>query len=362
MWRAEREARLAEACRLALQPSHGIGMVVIAGDLFEHYDPPQALVSTVLEELGRLVEAGIAVVTVPGNHDELTYPQSVYQTLGTRWPGILITHPNPDGVGPIEVGGQRVYLYGAAYTGGVTRAWPPLDAFPARAARDGWHIGVFHGTLILPEGPGELTALPDRSLPLRLDALAQAGYDYVALGHIHQHRQYRVGRTTAAYCGAVDAKGFDDPGVGFFTVVTLGDGGAIVERVPAARRPVRVLEVDVGPFASLDELAVWLAGRVAPSGEPPALARVRLHGVASFALAADALHARLAPVCFYLDVVDETETVSEEYLSRLAAEPTVRGLFVRRMRQQILQASDEGARRRLQRALKLGLHALEAAS
>ncbi len=54
-------------------------MVIIAGDLFETHKPEPALVEEVVAQLERLERAGVAVVTVPGNHDEITYADSVYR-------------------------------------------------------------------------------------------------------------------------------------------------------------------------------------------------------------------------------------------------------------------------------------------
>ena len=60
---------------------------MIVGDLFETHCPEEPLVAAAVAQLRRLEQAGIPVVTVPGNHDEITYPNSVYQTRRDDWPG-----------------------------------------------------------------------------------------------------------------------------------------------------------------------------------------------------------------------------------------------------------------------------------
>ena len=359
IWQSERDARLEQAVQWALDPARGVGMVIIAGDLFERHDPPENLVRSVVAALGRLEEAGVRVVTVPGNHDEITYPGSVYRAWADRWPGLLVTQPNPGPLGPVEVGGQRVWLYAAAYTGGLTQAWPPVDRLPPRESGEGWHVGVFHAAVL--EDPGFFGDPPDRSLPIRIEALRESGYDYVALGHVHQHRVYRVGRTVAVYCGAPDAKDFDDPGVGFFTVATL-DGGVQLEAVPVPRRPVLTLEVDVGLFGSPAELVQFVVQQAGLDRSPRALLRVRLTGVAPFRVRPRELERDLEGRCLYVEVEDQTYAVGEGELAELGREPTVRGLLVRRMSAAIRDAPDEVTRRRLSRALKLALAALEARS
>ncbi|MBD3333901.1 MAG: hypothetical protein GF355_00110, partial [Candidatus Eisenbacteria bacterium] len=72
-----------------------VGAVLITGDLFESPHPEPALVEAVLDDLSRLSGRGIPVITVPGNHDELTYPDGVYRRHADRWPGTLVTRPHP---------------------------------------------------------------------------------------------------------------------------------------------------------------------------------------------------------------------------------------------------------------------------
>lgn len=355
-WRQERDRRLAHAVAWALKPENGIDLVVIAGDLFESHAPEPGLVERVVAELRRLAEAGVGVVTVPGNHDEITYPDSVFRLYADHWPGLLVQNPDPAALGPVMARGKPVYVYSCAYTGGVTRAWPPVDAFPPRGADGAYHIGVFHGTLL----QGDARSHPlagDRSLPLDAQALASAGYDYVALGHIHRHERYRLGATTAVYCGPPDGKGFDDPGVGFYTVAQIDGGGVAVETVPVLTRRIATLEVDVGAFASAAELAAHL--RLQLSGSERPILRVVARGVDGFGFDPEALAAELAPVCLHVEVVDETEGLDPGRLKELAAEPTLRGLVVARALAAIEQAPDEARRALLARALRLAMAALE---
>ncbi|WP_374713305.1 DNA repair exonuclease, partial [Symbiobacterium terraclitae] len=196
--RRRRDTLLERAVDLALDRRNGIDMVVIAGDLFETHRPEEPLVAAVMGQLRRLEQGGVPVVTVPGNHDEITYPNSVYQNHREDWPGLLVTNPNPAHVASLTVQGAAVHLYSLAYTGGVTQTQPPVNRFP-KVDGPGVHLAVFHGTL------GDWGG--DRSLPLDPAALAKAGYDYVALGHIHKPGEVRLGRGLAVYPGAVEGKG-----------------------------------------------------------------------------------------------------------------------------------------------------------
>lgn len=349
----ERDGLLRRAVDFVLE-SQPVDLVVIAGDLFETHKPDPALVETVIADLERLVRAGVAVVTVPGNHDEITYADSVYRVHASRWPGVLVQNPMPEHVHTFHIRGTSVHVYGLAYTGGLTQVEPPITSFP-RLPHEGVHIAVFHGSLDWNAG--------ERSLPLRSDALAAAGYDYVALGHIHKHERRKVGAGLAVYPGAVEGKGFDDPGTGCFTVVTLEKtGGAArveVAAFGAGARPVKTVTLDV--TALNDEAGVIdrIRAEAASDAEKQAIVRVRLVGAAPGPLNVDVLRARLADLFYFLEIVDETTLLDDAHVSRLAVEPTVRGEFVRRMQRLIAAAADEDERVMFAQALRRGLAALE---
>lgn len=357
----ERDGLLRRAVDFVLQ-ERAADMVVIAGDLFETHTPPSGLVESVISDLQRLEAAGVPVVTVPGNHDEITYADSVYRVHGGRWPGVLVQNPMPEHVGTITVKGVPVHVYGLAYTGGLTRTRPPIAEFP-RLDRDGVHLAVFHGSLDWDAG--------DRSLPLMSPALGAAGYDYIALGHIHRPGEKKVGPGLAVYPGMVEGKGFSDPGTGRFTIVVLRVGregprvraeGAEVVHVAAGVRPVRTVEVDVTPLKDLDALEPSIREAAGAAGEsaagPGPIVQVRLVGAAPGFIDVEALTARLAAGFYFLEIIDDTAAFDDAVIERLALEPTVRGEFVRRMRALMDDAEDEAARELAARALRRGLAAL----
>ena len=350
--RKRRDGLLQRAVDFALRPESGVGLVIIVGDLFETHRPEPALVSAVMEQLKRLVEAGVQVVTVPGNHDEITYRDSVYRQYAGEWPGVLVQNPEPEKVVTLEAGGVKVHVYSLAYTAGLTPTRPALASFPG-AEGEGFHLAAFHGTL--GEWGGE------RSLPLDRAALGAARYDYVALGHIHRHERHDLSGTPAVYCGAVEGKGFDDPGVGEWTVVDVNMlPGAQRAKVWVRREPaagVRVLEtvtLDAGLFSNEPALRA----EIEKLADPERTVQVRLTGAPEFELDVQRLRAALTDRFFHLAITDEDVVPAASVLDHWAREPTIRGLFVRRMRKRLEAAGDEEERRLLQRALRQGIHAL----
>jgi len=348
--RRERDGLLGEAVTLALEAR--VDAVVIAGDLFEHYRPEPALVAYVLRELRRLEGAGIQLITVPGNHDELSYARSVYR-VEAAWPGVLVTRPDPGPVATLELAGARVAVTSLAYVGGVTPVREPLRYFPREEADIA--LALFHGTLVTSaRRPGEPFA-GGRSLPIDAAALADAGFDYVALGHLHVPSQRRLGaRGVALYPGCVGGKGPRDPGSRHWTLVEITAAGLRIEEHPARVAPVWSRDVDVGPFDDPQGLIEGLSAL----GGPDTWARVRLTGSLAFDLDLERVRAHAAVRYRQLALVDATTSVAPALLDRLAAQPTVRGAFVRDLAEQLERAEDDDERARITRALRLGLAAL----
>lgn len=339
--RLERDRRLALAVDWALE--NRIDVVVIAGDLFETHRPSAGLVREVVSQLARLVQNDVGLVTVPGNHDEISYHDSVYRTAASEWPGVLVQAPHLCRAATIRTRGGDVHVDSLAYTAGITRTAEPLARFP-KGDEPGVHIVALHGSLDWNTN--------DRSLPIDRRAIMGAGYHYAALGHIHRHQTTR-GRFPVVYAGMVEGKGFDDPGTGAYTVVTVSESESRIEQVDAKARRVMTLEEDAGAFGSLEALADTLARRLSPDD----IVRLRILGSPAYPVDAPWLTSRLGAAGRFACVDDRTDGAPLHALASIAAEPTLRGLFAARM----LKRAEEADGREAQiarRALTLGLAAL----
>lgn len=343
--RAEADALFTRITDAVLDPRSRVGGVLIAGDLFDHFAPPAELVEKILEDLGRLHAAGVRVLTVPGNHDEYSYPDCVYRRFGSRWPDTLVTRPTPGRVVTWTLEGTGIDLYAMAYV--VGRSRPPYDVFPVETGPNR-KIAVLHGSLDAPWS--------DRSLPLLSSSLGRLGLDYVALGHIHTPLEQRLESGWVAYPGRIEGGGFHDPGGNDLLEIELGPGDTAVSlhRIAFPSRRIESLEWNVSGFSSREELEERLEGEAGNDGSR--ILRLALRGVAGFPLDANRLGERWSSRFFHLEIVPPDPGMEPGPLETLAAEPTVRGRFVELARRAIESAADED-RLRLEAALRYGLAA-----
>ncbi|WP_299804648.1 DNA repair exonuclease [Tardiphaga sp.] len=144
--------------------------LIVAGDIFDGDWRDVTTGLFFVRAIGALHRAGIPAIMVKGNHDSesgmsrsLTYPESV-RIFSSRK---AETFDLPD---------HRVALHGRSFP---NRLVPDdfVESYPAR--RDGWlNIGVLHTSL---EGSKDHQSYA----PCSLADLRLFGYDYWALGHVH---------------------------------------------------------------------------------------------------------------------------------------------------------------------------------
>ncbi|MCK4412645.1 MAG: DNA repair exonuclease [Candidatus Eisenbacteria sp.] len=346
----------------AIDSDHEVGAVLIAGDLFETHEPDSQLLGRVMATLKRIPTSGRTLVTVPGNHDEYSYPESVYRQQTRNWPGVLVTSPTFAPVATFELGGHPCTVYSLAFTAGLSgkvltlaeEASSPKDGSATRpgaaASPPGIRIALLHGTL---------DADPtDRTYRIDSATLAKGSFSYAALGHIHKPAESRFGDGIALYPGTLNGKGFDDPGTPELVLVSFPGGRPRIERVPFPTREIRTQKVDLGRYETQEDLVTALERDPAPQ----AIVRLALEGFRPEDFDAGELLGRLAGSFHHLEISDRSLEIPAEEIERLEQQPTVKGLFVQLMRRRIADAQavgDQKAVATAQLALEHGLAAFE---
>ncbi len=313
-----------------------IALVLVAGDLFERHDPPDELVRHARLAVDRMARKA-AVVTVPGNHDEWSYPNCVFRQHRQLWPGQLVTESEPAVVWKGELDdGTAVEVVSAAYEAG--RVSPghklALPECPDKAVR----VLLAHGTLIEPFS--EQVVEGDRCFRISHQQAATAGYRYLALGHIHRAESWQLDETVAAYPGPPIGRSLDDPGSNYLMTLRLSGGTVSAERLNppelfAVRWEVEPHQVAPGdkPADVVERLcARWKAQHEHAGREvvPTVIRGVRLEGnISGAGFAAECQ--QLLAARGYAAVVDDRRAtpMPEVDIESLAREATLAGEFVR---------------------------------
>lgn len=316
---------------------HGIELVLLAGDLFDSGSAFRETGEQLAEALGQMQAK---VFIAPGNHDWFG-PGSPWLTVD--WPENVHIFREAR-LTAVELPEWGLTIHGAGFAGPEQTAGF-LAGFTAPA--DGRvHIGLLHG---------ELDGAEARYDPIRREEVAASGLAYLALGHIHRRTEpLTFGGTLCAWPGCPEGRGFDELGEkGFYEGVVDDAGKVALTFVPFARRRYEILEVDVtgqSPRAAVEAAL--------PADAAQHLYRILLTGeTGEGGVDAAALQESLADRFYALEIRDHTR-MAEDIWAR-AEEDSLRGLFLRELRNRWNAAKTEEARETVTQAARFGLAALD---
>lgn len=212
-------------------------LILMAGDLFDgrHTTPETASLFQAL-----LRESRCPVVISPGNHDPYV-EGSFYQTASLPEHVYVFTSTE---LQCFEIEELRTRVFGYAFTSSFLSESPLAGAsFPEK---DGFcHLLCAHADLSSPIS---------RSAPVTEGDILRGGFDYAALGHIHQPPQLRS--ELIRYCGFAEGRSFDELGKGSVLIVTVEAGEAPkIERRILSDVCYDVSELDLTPYADEASLA-----------------------------------------------------------------------------------------------------------
>lgn len=201
-----------------------IDLLLIAGDMF-HRAPLVRELKEINYHFGKLTHT--KVVIIAGNHDYIGIHSNY---LGFEWaPQVTFFYENTLQDVYFEEWNTRVY--GLSFR---SRDWKEAALEGAKPQnREEISILLAHG--------GE----PDK-LPMDKKALEKAGFDYIALGHIHTPLRLSE---RMAYVGSMEPLDKNETGERGYLLGEIAAPGEVprLEFVPAAQRNYQLLEIEVTP-------------------------------------------------------------------------------------------------------------------
>lgn len=195
--------------------------LLIAGDLF-HRQP----LKRELKELNYRFEKlyPMTVVIIAGNHDYIG-PHSYYRDF--KWADNVCFFKSQK-LSCVYFEAQKTYIYGLSYEN--YEIIEPLYDRAKPADKEGCHILLAHG--------GD-----EKHIPIKFNELLKAGFDYVALGHIHKPEILKA--DCMAYAGAAEPIDKNDIGRHGYIYGEWENGHTHIQFIPSAKReyvhlPVRM--------------------------------------------------------------------------------------------------------------------------
>ncbi len=243
-WSDRREKEIRESFRRVIDRivHDPVDFLLIAGDLF-HRPPLYKDLREVSYLFSRIPDTEVFLCA--GNHDFAAgekpwtgydFGENVFCFSGEK-PSVI------EGEG-------GVFIYGLSYT--KREIEKPLYDGIRPLSRKGIHILLAHG--------GD-----EKHIPIRIKELARAGFDYIALGHIHRPAILIPDR--AAYCGALEPLDRNDTGPHGFIEGEIQGGKVSIRFVPFSRRRYEDLTLFVDSETTQGSLEDALLEELASRGE-----------------------------------------------------------------------------------------------
>ena len=244
-----------------------VDLLLIAGDVVDGDWPDYHTGLYMVSELRRLCEADIPVVMIRGNHDAASVV-----TKALRWPeGVrLLSSSRPETVTFEDIG---VAVHGQSF---ATRAVTDNLAAGYPSPESGLlNIGLLHTCL------GGYAAHEDYA-PCALDELVSHGYDYWALGHIHQ-RAILHEAPHVVFPGNPQGRHPRECGPKGATLVDVIDRAIQTEERTLDQVRWDVVRIDAGHLADSDQLLAQaqkqLTAAVAAADDRLVACRIEIAGV-----------------------------------------------------------------------------------
>ena len=224
-------------------------LLLLAGDVFDSDWRDFNTGLFFIHELSRLKDVGTEVISIRGNHDSasevtkaLTLPEHVTELSSRK-------------VESVEVPELGLLVHGRSYTQRtITENWVPNYPAPVEGKIN---VGLLHTNV---DGSPE----HDDYAPCRLSDLVGKGYDYWALGHIHQQNVLNE-RPYVVYPGCLQGRHVRESGPKGCVVVELADG-EITGIEPVALHAMQWVRLEValgGDEADADALLAAVEERFA---------------------------------------------------------------------------------------------------
>ncbi len=337
------ELRAAFTSALMFARDRKADMFLISGDLFDGEFVTRDTRELLVREFAKASDMRIFISA--GNHDPLGVG-SPYETMELP-ENVHVFGSERECVRLDDLG---VDVYGFSFTSknylsSPVVGWNDLD--PERI-----NILVCHGDM----SPSSVTG------PITKKEIADSGFDYIALGHIHKASGLcSENGVYYAYPGCIEGRGFDELGAKGALFGTVEKGNVEMQGYRFSKSRYEAVSVDISGVSEKLEALDIIRSAIRTYTDDTSL-RLTLTGEVKNALLI--LPNEIGKGCEYpsmIEIIDETRL--EPDLGELEKSNTLRGIFCRKVRAEMEKHPDDSEEyRTLSLVLKYGLAALEGRS
>ena len=321
-----------------------IDIMLMPGDIFDTEYVTRDTAALLVKEFEQAPDCRFVIA--PGNHDPYC-ESSPYARL--KFPSNVYIFNSPV-LSKFSFDDINTDVYGFAFTTDTMAVNP----FAGQKVIDSSRINILccHGDM----------TKGSHTCPITESDIENSGFDYVALGHIHNSSGVlKAGNTYYAYSGCPEGRGFDECGKKSVVLAIFAKENGIFNGEfalkPITKRRFEKITVDVSGAENTPFVTDAVANAVRENKfDEDTTLRVTLTGDVSpsLVISTQTVEQSVGGL-YYIEVVDKTRPAPD--FAGLEADPTVRGAFYTALKDR-LNSDDPAERACAERALRLGLSAL----
>lgn len=324
---------------ICLAKNRRADFVLIAGDLFDSGFTTSSTVKFVSDTLATL---DCPVIISPGNHDPYTergpyassLPENVKLFTSEKLSSFYFAESN-------------VCIHGYAFTSERHEENPLAEGVTLDPTKI--NLLCAHTELDAPLSP---------YAPIDRKQLAAAGFDYAALGHVHNAPPPEtLGKTLVGYSGCLEGRSFDELDFGSVIEVTIDGNKIRSEKIHIAKHRYMVETIDITGMQKDSDVIDRIRQRIAVKNyrEETAL-RVILTGALSpeYTPSVGFIVGEIEGL-YHFEIKDDTTPLLD--FAELERDMSIRGEYYRELVSK-MQTMNEEERRIAAEALRIGLCAL----
>ena len=315
-------------------------IVLIAGDLFDSGFVTKETIDIILDEFADAPD--IRFVISPGNHDphtdssiynRITFPDNVYIFGQTALSYFTFDEINTN-------------VYGYAFI----KSELTHNPFAGHKPHDTAMINLLcaHGDLVS----------GSKYCPITKDEIHGSGFDYIALGHIHNSGGImQEGGVKYAYSGCPEGRDFGETGYKGALWIEIDKGYFTYKKIRFSKRRYESDRLNITGTSAMSDVTAIIKGHITDKGYgDDTILRVYLEGDVDpeFTVSKSVLKEQIKGL-FEFTVIDETSPLYD--YNYLQNDPTIRGAFFNKLLPLIRDGTQE-EREIAVRALHYGLSAL----
>ncbi len=319
-----------------------VDLCLIAGDLFDSNAAAKQFFGVVCDAIAEA--RGTRFLYVAGNHDPLDASSPF---MGEKLPENLIVFGAEYETIVFEDLGARITGRSFSHSGMEYKSAEPLPD------DDMINIMLMHC---------DFGAKGSIYNPITSDEVSKSGADYFALGHIHKRTAVeKVGNTFVSYPGCPEGQGFDEAGVKGVYMGEITKGEANLKFVPCSVRLHVVKKIDLSEAENTDSAFKIITSALEEdygTDYVNNLYKLILTGAFENPKSIDIsmLNMLLKDKLYFVKLRSKLRKKIDLLL--LSKEPSLKGIFVRKMLERAENA-DENTKQEILEAMYLGLDAFE---